>query len=55
MATVQAESLEVLEKADFPSAQARAVLRAIELEIGGARDVLATQRDPAADRVAAPG
>jgi hypothetical protein len=40
-----AESLEVLEKADVPPAQARAIVRAIEIEIGGAQDTLATKQD----------
>lgn len=42
---MQAESLEVLEKADVPPAQARAIVRAIEIEIGGAKDTLATKHD----------
>jgi predicted nucleic acid-binding Zn-ribbon protein len=42
---VQAESLEVLEKADVPPAQARAIVRAIEIEIAGAKDTLATKHD----------
>jgi hypothetical protein len=42
---MQAESLEVLEKADVPSAQARAIVRAIEIEIAGAKDTLATKHD----------
>jgi hypothetical protein len=42
---MQAESLEVLEKAEVPSAQARAIVRAIELEIAGAKDTLATKHD----------
>lgn len=43
--SMQAESLEVLEKADVPSAQARAIVRAIEIEIAGAKDTLATKHD----------
>ena len=43
--TMQAESLEVLEKADVPPAQARAIVRAIEIEIAGATDTLATKHD----------
>lgn len=43
--SMQAESLEVLEKADLPSGQARAIVRAIEIEIAGARDTLATKHD----------
>jgi hypothetical protein len=42
---VQAESLEVLEKADVPPAQARAIVRAIEIEIAGSKDTLATKQD----------
>lgn len=45
MTAVQAESLEVVEKADVPPGQARAIVRAIEIELGGARDVLATKED----------
>ena len=43
--TVQPESLEALEKADVPPAQARAIVRAIEIEISGAKDTLATKYD----------
>jgi hypothetical protein len=42
---MQAESLEVLEKADVAPAQARAIVRAIEIEIAGAADTLATKQD----------
>jgi hypothetical protein len=42
---MQAESLEVLEKADIAPAQARAFVRAIEIEIAGAKDTLATKHD----------
>jgi hypothetical protein len=42
---MRAESLEVLEQANVPPAQARAFLRAIELELAGARDTLATKHD----------
>ena len=42
---VQPASLEVLEKAAFPPAQARAVVQAIEIEIAGAKDTLATKQD----------
>jgi hypothetical protein len=45
--SMQAESLEVLEKADVAPAQARAIVRAIEIEIGGAEDRLATKHDVA--------
>jgi hypothetical protein len=40
---MQAESLEVLEKASVAPAQARAIVRAIEIEIAGAKDTLATK------------
>lgn len=40
---MQAESLEVLEKASVAPAQARAFVRAIEIEIAGAKDTLATK------------
>jgi len=39
---VQAASLEILEKANVPPAQARAFVQAIEIEIAGARDTLAS-------------
>ena len=42
---MQAESLEVLEKAAVAPAQARAIVRAIAIEIAGARDTLATKHD----------
>jgi hypothetical protein len=42
---MQAESLEVLENASVAPAQARAIVRAIELEIAGASDTLATKHD----------
>ena len=42
---VQAASLEVLEKAAVPPAQARAIVQAIEIEIAGAKDTLATKSD----------
>jgi hypothetical protein len=42
---MQAESLEVLEKASVAPAQARAIVRAIEIEIAGAKDCLATKQD----------
>ncbi|MGH2447251.1 MAG: hypothetical protein ACRDFS_01405 [Chloroflexota bacterium] len=45
MIAMQVESLEILEKADLPPQQARAIVRAIEIEIGGARDTLATKDD----------
>jgi hypothetical protein len=43
--SMQAESLEVLEKASVAPAQARAIVRAIEIEIAGATDTLATKND----------
>lgn len=42
---MQVESLEVLESAALPPAQARAIVRAIEIEIAGAKDVLSTKHD----------
>jgi hypothetical protein len=42
---MQVESLDVLEKASVAPAQARAIVRAIEIEIAGAKDTLATKRD----------
>jgi hypothetical protein len=42
---VQPESLEVLENAEVPPAQARAIVRAIEIEIVGVKDTLATKHD----------
>ncbi len=42
---MQVESLEVLEKAEVPPAQARAIIRAIEIELAGAKDTLATKHD----------
>ena len=42
---MQPESLEVLEKAEVAPAQARAIVRAIEIEIAGAEDTLATKHD----------
>ena len=42
---MQAESLEILEKAEVPPAQARAIIRAIEIELAGAKDTLATKHD----------
>jgi hypothetical protein len=43
--TVQTASLEVLEKAALPPGQARAIVAAIEIEIAGAKDTLATKHD----------
>jgi hypothetical protein len=43
--SMQAESLEVLEKADVSPAQARAIVRAIEIELAAAKDTLATKHD----------
>ena len=42
---VQPASLEVLEKAAVPPAQARAIVQAIDIEIAGAKDTLATKQD----------
>ena len=42
---VLAASLEILEKAAVPPAQARAIVQAIEIEIAGAKDTLATKQD----------
>jgi hypothetical protein len=42
---MQAASLEILEKAALPPAQARAIVQAIEIEIAGAKDTLATKQD----------
>lgn len=42
---MQAASLEILEKANVPAPQARAIVQAIGIEIEGARDTLATKQD----------
>jgi hypothetical protein len=42
---MQAESLEVLESASVAPAQARAIVRAIEIELAAAKDTLATKQD----------
>jgi hypothetical protein len=42
---VQPALLEILEKAAVPPAQARAIVQAIEIEIAGAKDTLATRQD----------
>lgn len=42
---MQVESLEVLEKAAVAPEQARAIVRAIEIEIAGTKDTLATKQD----------
>lgn len=42
---VQPASLEILEKAAVPPAQARAIVQAIEIEIAGAKETLATRQD----------
>jgi hypothetical protein len=47
---MQAESLEILEKASVAPAQASAIVRAIEIEIAGAADPLATKNDLVAVR-----
>jgi hypothetical protein len=43
--SMQVESLEILEKGSVAPAQARAIVRAIEIEIAGAKDTLATKHD----------
>ena len=43
--SMQAESLEVLESANVAPPQARAIVRAIEIELAGAKDTLATKHD----------
>ena len=48
---MQAESLEVLEKASAAPAHARAIVRAIEIELVGAPATLATKNDLAVLRV----
>lgn len=42
---MQAASLEILEKANVPAPQARAIVQAIGIEIEGAKDTLATKQD----------
>jgi hypothetical protein len=42
---VQAASLEILEKANVPAPQARAIVQAIEIEIADAKETLATKQD----------
>ena len=42
---MQAASLEILERAAVPAPQARAIVQAIEIEIAGAKDTLATKHD----------
>ena len=42
---VQAASLEILEKANVPAPQARAIVQAIEIEIAGAKETPATKQD----------
>src|ERR1700728_5172573 len=42
---VQPASLEILEKAAGPPTQARAIVQAIEIEIAGAKETLATRQD----------
>jgi hypothetical protein len=42
---MEAASLEVLEKANVPAQQARAIVQAIEIELTGARNTLATKQD----------
>ena len=42
---MQAESLQVLESASIAPAEARAIVRAIEIEIAGVKGTLATKHD----------
>ena len=42
---MQAESLEILEKASFAPAQARAIVRAIEIELVGVPEALVTKNN----------
>ena len=42
---MQAETLDVLEKAEIPAPQARAIARAIDIEIAASRQSLATRTD----------
>ena len=42
---MQAETLEVLEKAEIPAPHARAIARAIDIEIAASRQTLATRGD----------
>jgi hypothetical protein len=42
---MQAASLQVLEKANVPAPQALAIVQAIEIEIAGAQNILATKQD----------
>jgi hypothetical protein len=42
---MQAATLEILEKADLPLKQARAIAQAIELEVAAGHSVLATRAD----------
>lgn len=43
--TMQAATLEILEKADLPPRQARAIAQAIELEVSAGHTALATRQD----------
>jgi hypothetical protein len=43
--SMQAASLELLEKASLPAPQARAIVQAIDIEITAAQNVLATKQD----------
>ena len=45
VSAVQAATLEILEKANVPPAQARAFAQAIEIELAAQRDTLATKLD----------
>ena len=46
---MQAATLEILEKADLPPRQARAIAQAIELEVAAGHNTLATRADLRAD------
>ena len=48
--SMQAASLEVLEKANVPAQQARAIVQAIEIELGASQNTLATKQDLAGVR-----
>jgi len=46
---MQAETLDILERAEFPSVQARAIARAIDVEVAASRQTLATRADLVAE------
>lgn len=45
MLAMQTTSLEILEKAELPSTQSRAILKVLELEMTAAHETLATKAD----------